>query len=103
MLAEICAGFPQAAKVDDPLQSRRGRCFREGLRQHSVTLLDYAEIDERRFASWRMGRVDLDKLNVGVVLNYSEKAQLDPFQISGRVALALLDELMSTASIVGGG
>lgn len=71
-------------------------------RHTDVTLLDYAEISERRFSSWRMGRVDLDKLNLGVVLKYSEKAQLDPFQLSGRVALAFLEELMSTAAIMGG-
>jgi hypothetical protein len=71
-------------------------------RHKEVTLLDYAEIEERRFSSWRMGRVDLDKLNVGVILKYSEKPQLDPVRISGRVALALLQELMSTALIIGG-
>ena len=71
-------------------------------RHTDVTLLDYAEIAERRFSSWRMGRVDLDKLNAGVTLKYSEKAILDPFRISGGVALALLEELISTASIVGG-
>jgi hypothetical protein len=49
-----------------------------------------------------MGRADLDKLNQGTVLRYSETPQLDPFRISGRVALALLEELMGTASIVGG-
>jgi hypothetical protein len=72
-------------------------------RHTDVTLLDYAEISERRFSSWRMGRVDLDKLNLGVVLKYSEKPHLDPFQISGRVALAFMEELMGTASIMGGG
>ena len=71
-------------------------------RHTDVTLLDYAEISERRFSSWRMGRVDLDKLNLGVALKYSEKPQLDPFQISGRVVLAFMEELMSTASIMGG-
>jgi hypothetical protein len=77
-----------------------GRLVRDE-RHTEVTLLDYAEIDERRFPSWRMGRVDLDKLNIGIVLKYSEKAQLDPFQIPGRVALTFLEELMNTASIVG--
>jgi hypothetical protein len=48
-----------------------------------------------------MGRVDLDKLNVGVILKYSAKPRFDPFQISGRAALALLEELMHNASIVG--
>ena len=70
-------------------------------RHTDVTLLDYAEISERRFSSWRMGRVDLDKLNLSVVLKYSEKPHLDPFQLSGRVALAFMEELMSTASIMG--
>ncbi len=71
-------------------------------RHSNVTLLDYAEIQERRFSGWRMGRVDLEKLNPGLVLKYSEKPRFDPFAISGRSALALLEELISTASIVGG-
>jgi hypothetical protein len=71
-------------------------------RHTDVMLLDYAEISERRFSSWRMGRVDLDKLNVGAILKYSPKPVMDPFQISGQVALAFLEELMGTASIMGG-
>jgi len=78
-----------------------GKILRDD-RHTNVTLLDYAEIVQRRFFSWRMGRVDLDKLNVGIILKYSEKPRLDPFIISGGVAIALLEELMSTALIVGG-
>lgn len=70
-------------------------------RHIDVTLLDYAEIAERRFSGWRMGRVDLDKVNTAVVLKYSEKPRLDPFGMSGTVALKLLEELASSASIVG--
>ena len=70
-------------------------------RNIDVTLLDYEEIAERRFSGWRMGRVDLDKVNTAVVLKYSEKPQLDPFGMSGAVALKLLEELASSASIVG--
>ncbi len=70
-------------------------------RHVDVTLLEYAEIPERRFSGWRMGRVDLDKVNTAVVLKYSEKPQLDPFGMSGAVALKLLEELASSASIVG--
>ncbi len=70
-------------------------------RHTDVTLLEYAEISERRFSGWRMGRVDLDKVNTAVVLKYSEKPRLDPFGMSGAVALKLLEELASTASIVG--
>ena len=32
---------------------------------------------------------------------YSEKAELDPYAVSGKVSLALLEELMATASIIG--
>ena len=77
-----------------------GKVLRDA-RHTNVTLLEYAELTERRFSSWRMGRVDLNKLNAGIILKYSEKPQLDPFQITGGVALAFLEELMNTASIVG--
>ena len=32
-------------------------------RHKDVLLLDYEEIHERRFANWRMGRVEMEKLN----------------------------------------
>lgn len=78
-----------------------GRLVRDP-RHGNITILDYAEITERRFSGWRMGRVDLARLNPGIVLKYSEKPVFDPFRISSRVALALLEELVSTASIMGG-
>jgi hypothetical protein len=70
-------------------------------RHHDVLLLDYAEISERRFAGWTMGRVNLARVNPSVLLKYSEKPRLDPYAISGRVALALLEELISTAAVIG--
>jgi hypothetical protein len=69
-------------------------------RHHEVTLLDFAEIEERRFAGWRMGSVDLNQVNLSSILRYSEKAELDPFSMSGHSALALLEELASSAAIV---
>lgn len=69
-------------------------------RHRDVTLLEYAEIDERRFASWRMGLVDLKKVNPGTIMRYSERAEVDPFSMRGRSAQALLEELTSTAAIV---
>ena len=71
-------------------------------RHGDITLLDYAEIPERRFASWRMGRVNLNRINQGTILRFSESAVLDPFTMSGPTALALLDELTSTAAIASG-
>lgn len=69
-------------------------------RHREVTLLSYGEIEERRFSAWRMGCVDLKKVNLSTILRYSEKAVLDPFSMSGAGALALLEELAKTAAIV---
>ena len=71
-------------------------------RHQDITLLDYAEIGERRFGSWRMGRVNLNRINQGSILRFSESPVLDPFSMSGETALALLDELTRSAAIVSG-
>ena len=68
-------------------------------RHKDVVLLDYEEISERRFGGWTMGQVNLLKLNHSILLKYSEKAELDPYAASGKVSLALLEELMATAAI----
>ncbi|MFT4194423.1 BLUF domain-containing protein [Ottowia sp.] len=70
-------------------------------RHQDVVLLHYEEILERRFGGWTMGLVDLARVNASVVLKYSERAELDPYAVSGKVSMALLEELMATASIVG--
>jgi Sensors of blue-light using FAD len=70
-------------------------------RHKDVVLLDFQEISERRFGGWTMGQVNLAKLNASIVLKYSETAELNPYSVSGKVSLALLEELMATASIIG--
>ena len=70
-------------------------------RHKDVVLLHYEEIVERRFGGWTMGLVDASRVNASVLLKYSERAVLDPYSVSGKVSLALLEELMATASIVG--
>ncbi|MDP3133202.1 MAG: BLUF domain-containing protein, partial [Burkholderiaceae bacterium] len=69
-------------------------------RHTEVQLLHYEEITERRFGGWTMGQVNLAKLNTSIVLKYSERPEFDPYGVSGKVSLALLEELMATASIV---
>lgn len=70
-------------------------------RHKDVVLLHYEEITQRRFSGWTMGQVNLAKLNASIVLKYSEKPELDPYAVSGSVSLALLEELMATAAIMG--
>lgn len=70
-------------------------------RHKDVILLHYDEIFERRFGGWTMGQVNLSKLNHSILLKYSEKPELDPYSVSGKVSLALLEDLMATAAICG--
>jgi hypothetical protein len=70
-------------------------------RHRDVELLQYEEISERRFAGWTMGAVNISKINASILLKYAEKPELNPYAVSGKVSLALLEELMATACIIG--
>jgi hypothetical protein len=70
-------------------------------RHTDVELMSYEEIGERRFAGWSMGQVNMSRLNPALLLKYSERPALDPYGVSGAVSMALFNELMATASIVG--
>jgi hypothetical protein len=70
-------------------------------RHTDVTLLAYQEIGERRFAGWAMGQVNMARLNPALLLKYSETASLDPYAVDGTVSMALFDELVATASVMG--
>jgi len=72
-------------------------------RHSDVLLLNYDEIEERRFAGWSMGQVNMARLNPALLLKYSECAKLDPYAVSGKVSLALFDELVATAAVMGQG
>ena len=69
-------------------------------RHEDVTLLLYHEIDERRFANWRMGKIDFRKVNPGLLLRYSERPLLDPVALSARQAEGLLGELVETVQML---
>ena len=72
-------------------------------RHTNVRLLVYEEITERRFGNWTMGHVNIAKVNASLLLKYSETPTVNPFGCSGRATMALLDELVATASIVNRG
>jgi len=71
-------------------------------RRHTdVTLLVYEEVSQRRFAGWTMGQVNLARINTALLLKYSERASLDPYSVSGSATMALFEELLTTASVMG--
>lgn len=69
-------------------------------RHTDVEILLFEDIAERRFSNWTMGHVNLSKLNPSVLLKYSEKPTFDPFSMGGKFTMALLEDLIATASIV---
>ncbi|MEO6186506.1 MAG: BLUF domain-containing protein [Steroidobacteraceae bacterium] len=71
------------------------------VRHEQVRLLSFEEISERRFGGWTMGQVNIGKVNSSLLMKYAEKAELNPFAVSGKVSMALLEELIATASVVG--
>ena len=75
--------------------------IQKDVRHKEVVLLHYEEILERRFGGWTMGQVNMSKINATILLKYLEKPVLDPYSVSGKVSLALLEELMATACIIG--
>jgi hypothetical protein len=70
-------------------------------RHREVMLLLYEETAERRFAGWTMGHVNLKKINPSLLLKHSELPELDPFATTGAASMALLEDLMATASVLG--
>ena len=83
-----------------PVSELYGHIQRDA-RHKDVVLLHYEEIAERRFGGWTMGQVNMSRINASILLKYAEKPELDPYSVSGKVSLALLEELMATASIIG--
>jgi hypothetical protein len=93
--------FVQVLEGGRPAVNRLYNRIAADPRHRDVELLSYEQIGERRFAGWSMGQVNLNRLNPGMLLKYSATTELDPFAMSGQASLALLDELVATASILG--
>ena len=72
-------------------------------RHDHVRILSYEEIAERRFGNWTMGHVDVTTVNPSLLLKYAKLPVLNPFNCSGKASLALLDELLATAAVIGRG
>ncbi len=106
MLVRLLYASRAVDTIDDRLVKSILESSRLGNPEHGitgllcVTILLYTEILERRFASWRMGSVDLKRVNLSTILRFSERPVLAPFSMSGQAALALLEELAETAAIV---
>ena len=94
----VCGDGVFMQAIEGAVNSLYGEILRDA-RHRDVVLLHYEEITERRFAGWTMGVVDTRRINPAILLKYSECAALDPYALPGQASLALLEELVATASI----
>lgn len=69
-------------------------------RHRDVIILSYEEVNERHFAGWTMGQVNLNRLNPALALKYGESTKLNPYTMTGAAMKALFDELVDTGAIV---
>lgn len=93
--------FLQALEGARPAVNRLYGNIMRDTRHQDLFLLLFDEIEQRGFPGWRMGSVDLNKVNLSTILRFSETARLDPTSMSGSSALALIQELTNSAAIVG--
>jgi hypothetical protein len=68
-------------------------------RHHTVRILAFEEIHERRFGHWNMGRVNIAKVNTAQLLKYSVMPTFDPFAAPASSTMAVLDDLVAAGSI----
>lgn len=100
----LCVGGPYFVQLleggRDAVNALYGHIVRDE-RHRDVSLLHFEEILERRYAGWTMAQVNLAKVNASTILKFSERALIDPYAMSGRTLMVLLEELVATAQIVG--
>ncbi|MDF0606294.1 BLUF domain-containing protein [Neisseriaceae bacterium TC5R-5] len=98
----LCYGSDAFLQVLEGGRSEVNRLYlqlAQDTRHKDVMLLDYQEIQQRKFANWAMAKIPLDKMNASLLLRYSERAALNPFIMSGASAELLLDELVASGNL----
>jgi hypothetical protein len=93
--------FVQVLEGGRPAVNRLYSQIVRDARHRDVSVLHFEEVAERRFAGWTMGQVNLSRVNPSTLLKYCEMPAIDPYTMSGRTCLALLEELIATAQIIG--
>jgi hypothetical protein len=66
-------------------------------RHHEPAILDFEEIDARRFGDWSMGLVTLTEDNRRIFLKYSPTAEFNPFAMRPSALRGLFVELQGQA------
>jgi hypothetical protein len=69
-------------------------------RHKDLTVLDYAEIDQRLYSSWSMGWASAKQANRELFLKYSGSDRFDPFAMNAAQISGLLSELRDSVGAI---
>jgi hypothetical protein len=69
-------------------------------RHKDLTILDYVEINERRYSNWSMGWAGAKQANRELFLKYSASDRFDPFSMNAEQITGLLLALSETVSAI---
>ena len=67
-------------------------------RNLDVVLLDYSEVEERRFSDWSMAYISTEMLPAKEILRFSSSRDFNPFEMSAGQALGFLTYMLETQS-----
>lgn len=97
MLAFNSKIFLQAIEgARDQVNELYGRLMRDP-RHHTVTMLNYREIEERHWSNWSMGFAAPNSDNRALFLKYSQQSTFNPYGMKAEATEKMLMELASTA------
>lgn len=97
MLAFNSKIFLQALEgARDQVNELYARLMRDP-RHHTVTMLNYKEIEERHWSNWSMGFAAPNSDNRALFLKYSQQSTFNPYGMKAEATEKMLMELASTA------
>ena len=70
-------------------------------RHRDPAILDFSEINARKFTQWSMGSLSSLESNRAIYLKYSRSASFDPYTMSPSTLHAFFDEIMQNAAWIG--
>ncbi|ARN73013.1 BLUF domain-containing protein [Oceanicoccus sagamiensis] len=69
-------------------------------RHNDIVMLDYREVDSRKFDAWSMGYMPESSLTTPLNLRYSGTPEFDPYDMSGESAYQMMLELGATVPVI---
>jgi hypothetical protein len=93
MLCYDAGSFLQCIEGDRDRINTLYRAIIADTRHSDVTLLEYADVEQRLFGQWAMAYLRPDAMLEQLVLMYGEDAGFDPFRMTASQALGFIQRV----------